>query len=196
MNQIDKNLIILTYAEGKESELIASYIDKGPTELQHELGLDDRQWQVVFNYLIFQHNLLFKCVVANTEFFTQDYIKYGASHIRQVLDVTDELYDKMWQLAFDLIAISHEALLSHVVEHRDRYMEALWEHGSDFVRKVLGIFEDRYEDHWVKVLDFLLHSTCDDMFSSRNYDYSLKAFSQIYNGTRVHRRITPSGILI
>jgi hypothetical protein len=195
MYPLKKNMLILRVAEGRESALIESYLEDGPTKLKLSLDLSDEQWEAIFEYLVFKHNLLFKAVNANSEFFIEKYISFGTVHVREILNATDQKFDEMWSVVFDFMAIANGALIEHVVEHRERYLDALWEHGSDFVRKVLGVFDDKYEENWAKVLDFLLHATCGDLFSERNMDEALKAYTALYNVQREQRPISESGLI-
>lgn len=195
MNEIDKNLILYKYVFGKEKNLIESYIVDGPKAIQEKFDISDEHWKVVFNHLVFVENVLYKCVIQNFEFFTQEYIKHGMAHVRDMLDVVDESYDGAWIVVFDLIVISCDGISYHVMEHRDRYVDALMEHGSDFIRKILGISHERYEETWAKSLDILLNAACEKNFDMNRFDHAIKAFSYLYSNTREHRLIDGSGIL-
>lgn len=196
MNSKDKQLVLERYVKGKEGDLIDKYILNGPTALKEIMKLDEEEWLVVFDYLVFEKNLLYKCVVASCDFFIEKYIKHGVAHVRDVLGVLDEKYDLAWEPLFDFIAVSNDGLYYHVLEHRDRYLSALRARGADFVRKVLCVSGSKFEENWSKVLDFLLHSVCDDIFSKQTFDHSLKAFSLIANRTRPHRPICKSGLIL
>ncbi|MBI4235254.1 hypothetical protein HY604_03060 [Candidatus Peregrinibacteria bacterium] len=195
MNPTDQNLTIERYAFGRESGLVEKYIQDGPTHLQESMNLSDEEWLVIFDYLVFEHNLLQKCVTANCDFFVDLYIKHGMAHLREIFDVDDEKYDRIWSLTFDYLAICSEGLRLHVTLHRQKYVKALRERGSDFVRKVIGIAQPKYEEHWRETLDFLLHAVCDDIFSENTYDHGLRAFAQIINAGRVQRRINEQGLI-
>ncbi len=195
MNNADQNLVLHQYVVGKEKSLIESYIADGPAELKEKLSVSDDQWQVIFDHLVFNENLLYKCVVQNFEFFTQEYISHGTAHLREMLSVVDEKYDKAWVVIFDFVAISCGGIDYHIMEHRERYVDALMEHGTDFIRKVLGISHKRYEDTWAKNLDILLHAACEKNFDMSRFDHAIKAFSYLYSNTREHRLVDKSGIL-
>lgn len=195
MNYIDKNMVLERYVVSRESDLISMYIADGPTEMREKLALNDAEWLIIFDHLVFQHNLLFKALIKNVDFFKDLYIKHGMAHIREIMDVLDEKYDPMVTLLFDFIAVAHGGLAFHVMEHRDRYVEALWDHGGDFVRNVLYLADEKYEESWAKVLDILLHATCEDICDKYAFDNALKAFSSMANSMREHRIIDDSGIL-
>ncbi len=196
MNIQDENMLIERYVKGKSDDLIDRYVQDGATVLSEELGLSEVEWQVVFDYLVFERNLLYKCVIRNRDFFVSEYIKYGISHIREVLNVVNEKYDTIFSTVFDFIVISNDALYLHVMENRERYATALKARGSDFVRKVLGVWHEKYTENWQKVLDLLLHAVCDSIFSETTFDHGLTAFSRIFNNVREHRPIYKSGIII
>lgn len=195
MNFEQKQSVINRLVKGKEASLIEKYIVDGPTKVKEEMGATDEEWSVLFDYLVFEENLLYKAVTANVDFFLDIYVKHGIAHVREVLDIQHQKYDVVWELLFDYIAISHEGLYFHVMEHRDRYMTAMKARGGDFVRKVLGVWEGKYEENWAKVLDFLLHAVCDAIFSEQTYENSIRAFSMIVNGVREHRPIYKHGLI-
>lgn len=192
----DKNMALERYARGKEKELIEMYIANGPAETKKGIGVSEEEWRVVFDYLVFEKNLLYKAVIASADFFNQEYVKNGMTRVREILDVVDAKYDQMATLVFDFVAIANEGLYFHVLEHRDKYMNVMRQRGGDFVRKVLGVWGEKYEENWAKVLDFLLKGVCDDIFTEQTFDHGLRAFSRIMNCKREQRPIYKSGIII
>ena len=195
MPTTEQNMAVERYARGRETSLIDAYIANGPSELKRQLGVNESEWIAIFDYLVFEHAMLFKAIIQNAEFFVELYVKEGITHLREVFEVMDEKYDVVWKVVFDYLAICHEGLKFHLMEHRERYLAAFRERGGDFVRKVLGIWGAKYEEHWKMVLDFLLHATCDDIFTENTYDHGLRAFSQIMNQSRVHRPLNKFGLL-
>ncbi|MEK7085496.1 MAG: hypothetical protein AAB953_00585 [Patescibacteria group bacterium] len=190
----DQNLLLERYARGKESNLIERYIKDGQTALREEFGLSEEEWTVIFDYLIFDHNLLYKAVMQASDFFVENYVKHGMTHVREILNINDTKYDVIWEVVFDFLAISNEGLYYHVLEHRDRYMIAFKARGGDFVRKVLGIWKEKYEEHWAKILDLLLYSICNEFISDQNFEHGLRAFSYLMNGMRENRPVEKSEI--
>lgn len=188
----DHNMLIERYVRGHEAKLIDRYITDGPTALKEELGLSDEQWKVIFDHLVFEQNLLYKTVVQAKDFFLDNYVNHGMAHVREIMDVVDDTYNLPLEIVFDFLAISNDGLYYHVLQNRDRYMIAFRARGGDFVRKVLGIWKEKYEENWAKILDLLLHSVCNDIFDERNFDAGLKAFSSMMNVSRVHRPIEKS----
>lgn len=182
-------MILERYARGKENSLVEEYIKDGPTALWLKIGLSEDEWRVVFDYLVFEHNLLYKTVAYSGEFFLGQYIKHGMSHVREILDVTNTKYDVIFEVIVDFLAISKEGLYFHVLEHRDRYMIALRARGGDFVRKVLGIWKEKYDEAWAKILDVLLNACCDAIFSKRTFENGLESFVRLMNVMREHSRI-------
>lgn len=191
-NLSDQNMLIERYVRGREAKLIDRYITDGPTAIKEEMGLSDEEWKVIFDHLVFEHNLLYKTVLQAKDFFLENYVKHGMAHVRDILNAVDDSYDLSLEIVFDFLAISNDGLYYHVLQNRDRYMIAFKARGGDFVRNVLGIWKEKYEENWAKILDLLLHSVCDDIFDERNFDYGLKAFSSMMNVSRVHRPIEKS----
>lgn len=192
MNLSDQNMLLERYVRGREAKLIDRYISDGPTALKEEMELSDEEWKVLFDHLVVEHNLLYKTVVQAKDFFFDNYVKHGMAHVRELMDVVDDSYNLPLEIVFDFLAISNDGLYYHVMQNRDRYMIAFKARGGDFVRKVLGIWKEKYEENWARILDLLLHSVCDDIFDETNFDYGLKAFSAMMNVNRVHRPVEKS----
>ncbi len=185
----------MRYAFKKEDDLIENYIKNGPTHVKEELGLNDETWLIIFDYLVFEHNLLYKCVVRNTEFFLNEYIKYGMTHVRDILDTGEDKYDAIFNVVFDYLAISKDGLYYHVIENREKYTACLWERGTEFVRKVLNISRDKYTDYWTKVLDFLLNVSADKVYDMEVYEKGISGFCGLFNRGRQFRPINKFGII-
>ena len=176
-------------AIGREEEFIDAYIKDGPAFIKEKYGLTALTWRKSFDYLVFENNLLFKCVNALPEFFLEIYIKHGIKHVREVLDVSAKKYDLVMEPVFDLLAISKEGLFAHILENREKYLELLKVEGGGAIRAELGLTKSKYTDVWTKVMEILFKSTCEDAFCSRNLEESLRAFALMIGGGRIHRKI-------
>ncbi len=195
MSQEDKNLLIESYAKSREKALIKSYINDGPTELRENLGLTEKQWSVLFEYLVFNHDLLRKCVKGNGEFFVDSYIKHGMDYVRDLLSISDKKYDQYALELFDYLAIENDGLYYHALQNREKYLVAFRARGGDFLRTKLLISNARYDDFWEKILNLFLHDYCDSLVSERMFEDSLSAFTQMMNALREHRPVEKSEIL-
>ena len=180
-------MLIESFVRGRETVLTEKYIADGLSALKEVLGLSEVQWRVVFDHLIFQHALVYKCVTASKDFFLEAYIKHGSTHVREILDIVEGKYDEVWQMIFDFLAIANKGLEYHVIEHRDRYMTSFKVRGGDFARKVLGIWNSKYDEHWSRILNLLLHSVCESHFDEKGFEGSIRLFTSIANINRVHR---------
>lgn len=187
MNSAEINKVLVQYAFGREDELMESYIVDGPTAAKVLLGVSEPQWRVIFDYLVFEKNLLFKTVSFCSEFFVEAYVQHGIEHVRAVLDVTDCRYDMMMEPVFEFLAIINEGLKYHVFQYREKYLDILWENGSGFLKKLLRLSDQKYEESYGQVLDVLLNTACTRMFTETHFDNGLRAFSLMYNLGREHR---------
>ena len=194
MGHKTEKTFIESVVKGNETSLINSYIEKGPAALIQELSVSQEEWDVVFDYLVLNHNLLYKVVVNNTDFFLEGYIENGFAHTRKILNVEAEKYDMVCKLIFDFIAISNGGLRYHLIEHKDKYMDALKEHGGDFVRKVLYIWDKKYDKHWEEILDSLLSDFCFNVFTHQTLEKGIGLFTALVNMKREHRLPIPSKI--
>jgi hypothetical protein len=187
--EIKKQLVDL-YARGKEEDLIEVYIVAGPTELMKTLGLNKTEWKVIFDYLVFESDLLFKCVSRNVDFFVDLYVKYGMKHVREILGIEESKYELVVDDLFKVIAIANEGLYLNVLQNRNKYTLALKARGADFLRRILGVSDEKYDAAWEKVLNILLNAVCDGIFTQRTLDHGLEHFAMMMNGLREHRFIS------
>ena len=195
MSQEAKNLLIERYAKSREKALIKSYIKDGPRELRERLGLTEKQWSVLFDYLSFNHDLLNQCVRGNGEFFVDVYIKHGMEYVRNLLNIAEKKYDQYALDVFDYLAIENDGLYYHVLQNRDKYLITFRSRGSDFLRSNLLIKDLKYNSYWEKILNLFLNDYCDSLFSERIFESSLCAFTQMMNALREHRPIEKSEIV-
>lgn len=98
-----KDQLIIERCRGQEEALIRAYIDNGPAFLKKGLDLTEKEWKTIFDYLVFDHNLLIKTVNASLKFFVGEFTKYGASHVRGILEIQDEAYDLAWSEIMKLL---------------------------------------------------------------------------------------------
>ena len=196
MNNLEKAQILEAYVKGNEDFLINKFIQDGPSQLKLELNLKDSEWLIIFDSLVFEHNLLYKTVLKNTEFFVDIYVKYGMEHVREVMDVADKKYDLVWEVVFDYIVGACDALCLHVLEKRDECFEMMEQKGGQFLRNYLGISKGKYDVLWEQVLTVLLNVYCENATSEQNFDSGLNAFSLLMNESRIHRPINEWGLLL
>jgi len=194
MSKLDKNEVVKKYVNGQEEALVEAYIKDGPSSIKEKMDLDDHVFEIVFDHLVFEHNLIYKAIISNHDFFADKYVRYGSAHIRDILDITDEKFDLIYEIVFDFL-VANEAVYYHVLQHRERYTTAFKARGKDFVRKVLGLWKPKYEESWQKIYEFLLNCLSDCIFSEKTLDQGIEAFSMIVNGSREQRIITQSGLL-
>lgn len=187
MNKLSRKLLIETYALGKENNLIEAYIVAGPSALRKTLGVNKKEWKVIFDYLIFENKLLNKCVETNLDFFVDLFAKFGMAHVRAIFEIESSKYDHVVKEVFDLVAIDNEGLYLNVLQNRKKYLLAFKARGGEYLRVILGIVEEKYDECYGKILDVLLNAACDGLFSERNLDHGLKNFSMMMNSLREHR---------
>ncbi|MFA5948158.1 MAG: hypothetical protein WC806_04255 [Candidatus Gracilibacteria bacterium] len=184
MNKCDKNLILIRYAYGKEDFLIEKYIKDGPEALKDHLGTDDESFSVIFDHLVFEHNLLYKAVLKAEDFFVDEYVKYGISHVRNILDIEDSKYNLIFESCKDFILICHDGLYLHVLNNRDKYLLALKARGENFLRVLLNIHHKRYDGIFKIVFDVLNNSCADGMLNMVGFERGISIFNNIFNKGR------------
>ncbi|MFC1615592.1 hypothetical protein ACFL21_00480 [Patescibacteria group bacterium] len=191
----DKNIIEI-FVKGRENDLINRYIESGPELLKKEMKVCDSEWETIFDYLVFHHNMVYKCVTANCDFFLDTYIESGMAKIREMLNITDQKYDCFVEQIFEFLAIVNEGLNKHMIQHIDRYSEAIQKRGASFLRKVLYLNKSKYDQHWKMVLDVLLHSFTSSVAAHQNFEKCMRVFTNMVNSNRDHRLPFKSGLFI
>ncbi len=189
MKNIERE-IIEKYVLGKEEKLIQSFIEDGPTAVKIMLGVSEFQWQVIFDYLTFNHDLLRKCFEVCAEFFTDLYVRYGKKHVRAVLDLQDKKYDDVFNEAFDYSLVDCEGLYMHVLHGREKYLLALKARGSEYLRNLLTVSAEKYNSLWEQILDLLLNAQCEAIMSEAAYERGIKGFCMMMNRNREHRPLS------
>lgn len=180
----EKNLILEKYAFGSESELIDLYIAEGPSEVRRIRRISAPEWTFVFDYLVFEHDLLMKAVKASQDFFLDVYVKYGVDHVRSILDVRNSKYDVAFEAVFDYLAIAHDSLYRHLLENKEKYCRELKEKGMEYLKKTLGVVKPKYSAQWEVILNVMLFAYCENASIERNMEEGMKIFAKIYNAGR------------
>jgi len=172
---------------GKEQELIEQYIQKGPQQLAKDLGMTAKEWRVTFDHLVMNHNLLYKHVIANLDYFTEQYIEHGFAKIKKLLDAFEEKYDDRLEAIFDLLAIAKSAIYEHVTLHRSRYLQAFQIHGADFIKKILRLHKDKYSSQWKDVIKLLLEESYIPNLEENIFESRLKNFTELQINGHTHQ---------
>lgn len=180
----ERQIVLQRHAYGSESELIELYLLEGPSELQSRRRISGAEWRFVFDYLVFEKDLLMKAVKMSQDFFTDIYVKYGIDHVRAVLDVKDSKYDTIFESVFDFLAIANDNLYRHLLGNKEKYAGKMREKGSSYVKAQLGIEKAKYAKQWETVLNVMLFAYCEKAFDERNMLEGMQFFAKLYNASR------------
>ncbi len=104
MEHLSDNLVIACHALGRESALVRSFMELGPDGLRKNLDVSLEDFKVIFDYLVFNCDLLKVCMYGNLAFLRQKYMKHGVNHVREMLGVLDEEYDEIWRDAYEVLS--------------------------------------------------------------------------------------------
>lgn len=173
---------------GNEKFWIDNYIKYGPEKLQEISEIPDNLWEILFDYLVFEHDLFLKIVNQNLSFFEKFFVKNGALEIRGILKADDAKYGKAWDEVFDYLAIEKGLLCRYVLENRRKYSISLKARGGKFTRILLGLYEDKYKENWKEILGVLENILDEGTESSRILEEGLKKFSLLFNQMREQRK--------
>lgn len=181
------HLHVLQTIKGSESAVIELYIASGDKEVMKKYAWSPAEWRVVFEYLITEHNLLYKRVLSDFDYFVDEYVKNGFSKIRRVLDVFDAKFDPYIEVVFDFIAIANGSLYFHVLKHKARYAQALQIHGEDFIRKILRLSKERYNTQFIQVLALLSRESDGVEYANFDFEDGMDDFGALVSSYRIHK---------
>ena len=142
---------------GHEERLMMLFIQQGPEALRSALKVpNDFIWTVVFDHLVFNLDVLKRCVEMFFPFFKDYVLKNGPTALREVFGIQDKRYDQVFEKLFDDMVIARGLLFEHLYAHVPEYLEALEKGRGDDIRAQLGLESSKYDPLWKEVVDFLL----------------------------------------
>ena len=151
--------LINYFIDGQEEACIEVFLTDGPDGLRKFLGIpEDRDdiFQSVYDYFLFEKNLLYVAIDRFQDFLTDVMTVYGPLHLRRMFQIEDRRYDALFSSVMLYIGVSREALFRHVSRNIPKLLEMFHVDGPETVRAELHLLGAQYDDLWVKVLDFLL----------------------------------------
>ncbi len=143
--------------EGHEDRLMTLFIQQGPQALRQNLGAkSDYIWTIVFDYLVFNHDVLKRCVQMFLPFFKDFVKKNGPVALRGIFGIESSIYDSVFEKMLDDLVIAEGLLLEHVYANIDQYVTLIRAGKGSEIRSMLGLVDQKYDRLWKDVLDFLL----------------------------------------
>ncbi|MFO0780595.1 MAG: hypothetical protein U0519_01750 [Candidatus Gracilibacteria bacterium] len=143
--------------QGYEEKLMMLFIQQGPQALRSQLKVSsDFVWGVVFDHLVFDLDVLKRCVDMFFPFFKDYVLQHGPVALREVFGIQDEAYDPVFEKLMDDMVIARGLLFEHIHKHTSDYLLALEKGYSEGIRRQLGMMNAKYDPLWKEVVDFLL----------------------------------------
>ncbi|MBD3156417.1 hypothetical protein GF369_01180 [Candidatus Peregrinibacteria bacterium] len=173
-----------------DDKLISHYLEHGPEGLRTTLGItSDRLWDVIFDYLVFEKEVVKYCTRNNSAYIHSLFAEHGPRAIRSAFQLNGDKYEDIWEYVMDYIGISRGALYEYVSEKSSLYREHIYRGECLSLRKDLAIEKDKYEHVWGEVLDLLLNAVSTDAFTHSAFEHGLHLFSTLYNRGRKQRSL-------
>lgn len=142
---------------GHEERLMTLFIQQGPEVLRSQLKIpNDFVWTVVFDHLVFNLDVLKRCVEMFFPFFKDYVLKNGPLALREVFGIQDKRYDPVFEKLVDDMVIARGLLFEHVYQHTPEYLLTLKQGNGSAIRVQLGIASSKYDPLWQEVVNFLL----------------------------------------
>lgn len=141
--------------KGHEERLMTLFIQQGPEALRRELKVPNNfVWTIVFDHLVFNLDVLKRCIEMFFPFFKDYVLKNGPLALRDLFGIQDARYDVVFEKLLDDMVIARGLLFEHVHANIHAYLQAL-KKGQD-IRAQLGLAPEKYETLWKEVVNFLL----------------------------------------
>jgi len=174
--------------KGYEREIMAIFIQEGPDALRYKLRIKrDEDWNRIFDYLVFQKDLLKVCVLQFIDFFKKLVEEKGPLAMRSVLGIQSRMYDSVFEGLFDLVAVSHGALFQHVETQKRQLFDQIKAGKGSELRENLGLSKQKYDNLWEEIVKSLLNDFGVQLVDERIMEQGLSSFARLFNMLRDHR---------
>ena len=176
-----------------DDKLIHNYLEHGPDGLRKKLDVEsDRLWEVIFDYLVFEKEVVKHCARNNSAYIHNLFVEHGPANIKKAFNLTDKKYEDIWEYLLDYVGVSRGALYEYVTENSSKYREKIYSGQCLSIRDELCIEKDKYEYVWGEILDVLLNVVSTDAFTHSAFEHGIELFSKLYNQGRVQRSLRSS----
>jgi len=173
-----------------DEKLVNKYIEYGPDGLREKLGVDsDKLWEVIFDYLVFEKEVVKLCVRNNSAYVHNLFVEKGPSLMRKAFSLQSSKYDDVWEYIMDYIGVSRGALYEYVTENAAKYRDKISRGECKSLRDELCIKNNKYERVWGEILDVLLNAVSTKAFTHSAFEHGIGLFSKLYNQGRVQRSL-------
>jgi len=153
---------------GHEERLLTLFIQQGPEALRSQLKVpNDFVWTIVFDHLVFNLDVLKRCVDMFFPFFKDYVIKNGPTALKEVFGIRDARYNSVFEKLLDDMVIARGLLFEHLYAHTREYLEALEQGRGDDIRAQLGLETSKYDPLWKEVVNFLLDAFTNERLKSK-----------------------------
>jgi hypothetical protein len=156
---------------GHEERLMTLFIQQGPQALRTQLKVpNDFVWTIVFDHLVFNLDVLKRCIDLFFPFFKDYVVKNGPVALRELFGIEDARYDEVFEKLLDDMVIARGLLFEHVHAHIDEYLGALKQGRGSDIRTQLGLVPTKYDPTWNEVVNFLLDAFSLDYLKTKQKD--------------------------
>lgn len=174
-------------------KLVDNYINEGPSELRKKLKIEsDDVWEIVFDYLVFEKDIVKICVKKNITYIHDIFAEKGPEFLRSSFQIESVKYEDVWEYIMDYIGISRGALYEYVANNLSDLKGLIYYGKSSKIRENLCIDKYKYNRVWEEVLDMLLESVSTDAYTYSMYEQGLRMFTRMYHSGRKHRSLKKS----
>ncbi|MFC1655901.1 hypothetical protein ACFL3C_03465 [Patescibacteria group bacterium] len=173
-----------------DKKLVKFYLDEGPYELRKKLDIkEDDLWKMVFDYLLYEKNIVKTCVKQNAEYIHEMFADKGPEMIRKSFRLMENEYEDQWEYVMDYIGISRGSVYEYVSNNVSDLRSLIYHGKATKIREMLLLNKAKYDKVWEDILDLLLESVSTDAYTYSMFEQGIRMFSNLYNNGREHRSI-------
>ncbi|MCD6109579.1 hypothetical protein J7J83_02375 [bacterium] len=190
MNSRHKRNKFYSILKKYDDKLVHNYLEYGPDGLREKLNVKSNElWKVIFDYLVFEKEVVKHCVRNNTAYIHNLFVEHGPTAIKEAFGLEDKRYEDIWEYIMDYIGISRGALYEYVTEHAGVYRGKIYHGKSSTIREDICIQKNKYERVWGEILNILLNAVSTRTFTYSAFEHGISLFSKLYNQGRIQRSL-------
>ena len=135
-----------------DGKLTKIYLEEGPDTLKKKLNIESEDvWKLIFEYLIFEKNIVKQCVRRNPEYIHKIFAERGPDFLRHAFQIADERYDDIWEYVMDYIGISRGAIYEYITSRVVELKGDIYNGKIEGIRIKLGLQNIKYDRAWEEI---------------------------------------------
>lgn len=179
------------FLENQADMLLEIFLMHGPDRVREYLEVEcDADFGSVFDYLVFEKQILYTLVTRYDDFFGSILREYGPQHVRKALKIEEKKYDSAFAMILEYLGIARENLFLYVIREKAFLYEMMIAYDTATVRRFLCLEGVRYDDVWLKILDIFFEDASAKMMEMEKRAH-VERLLELFAEGRQHQQILP-----